>query len=65
MKPQSLASRERIRERQDAALEAIRLAKEKEGREDCMIQSFGGPVLPEIEIIEKYEQMLEGMIGKQ
>jgi len=65
MKPQSLATRDRLQKRQEKALSEILLNREKEGRDECVFMSFGSRALNEIETLAKYDRMLEGMIGKQ
>lgn len=64
MKPQSLNTRARIQEAQERALDKICLEREKEGRAECVFQSFGGPELPVARILSDYDQMLSGLIGK-
>lgn len=63
MKPTSLQTRDRVRQSQQEALDAILLAHEKEGRE-FGYQTFGGPLLNETDILSGYDEMVQSRVGR-
>lgn len=64
MKPTSIETQRRIQQAKENALDEIFLAREKEGREECVYPSYGGPELPIDRVHERYDQMLVELIGK-
>jgi hypothetical protein len=65
MKPQSLQTRDRLQERQEKALRSIIEERDRESRNECVFMSFGATSLNETDTLQRYDRMLEGMIGKQ